>query len=280
MRRPFAAGAACVAFLLAGTFALAVPDSGAAFSHVTVGDRAPRAELSTLGGGRAPLFKDSARTNVFVFLKPEQESTEAVLTTLAKLEDRFAKSPVYFSLVVSDSADMAPFRATLQKHAIRMPVLVDAGDDLQGQLGVLVFPSVGILDGKGELLRYQFFLQVNFFNVLEAEIRHALGEIDDQGLEAVLNPSRPQWGGEAAAAARYVKMAEIQLKASQFDKAMASVKSAMEKDPKSAAAHGMAAMIWAAEGKCTEAQAEVQQAVALDPTEAHAAAARATCGGS
>lgn len=279
MRRPIAAGAACAAFLFAGTFALAVPDSGAAFSHLNVGDRAPRAELPTLSGGRAPLFKDSARTNVFVFLKPDQESTEPVLTTLGKLEQHFGKSPVYFSLVVSDTADKDSLRAMLQKHSVHMPVLVDGDDALQGQLGVLVFPSVGILDGKGELLRYQFFLKVNFYNVLEGEIRHALGEIDDSQLEAVLNPSRPQWGGDAAAAARYIKMAEIQLKVSQYDKAMDSVKNALEKDPKNAAAHGMAASILAAQGKCSEAQAEMQQATAADPKEPHAAAAREKCGG-
>jgi tetratricopeptide (TPR) repeat protein len=279
MHRPMAAGAACTAFLCAATFALAVPDSGAAFSHLSVGDRAPRVELAALAGGRAPLFKDSARTNVFVFLEPDQESTDPVLTTLAKLEERFAKSPVYFSLVVSDTTELAAFRSLLQKHSIHMPVLLDAGDELQGRLGVLVFPSVGILNNKGELLRYQFFLKVNFFNVLEGEIRHALGEIDDAQLEAVLNPSRPQWGGDAAAAARYIKLAEIQLKASQYDKAMQSAKSAAEKDPKSAAAHGLAASIWAAQGRCAEAQAEVRLAVALDPDEPHASAARDTCGG-
>jgi len=268
----------CATLLFAGTFALAVPDSGAAFSHLSVGDRAPRTELATMGGGRAPLFKDNVRTNVFVFLEPEQESTEPVLATLAKLEQRFADSSVYFSLVVSDTAKLAPLRATLQKHSVRMPVLIDAGDALEGQLGVLVFPSVGILDGKGELLRYQFFLKVNFFNVLEAEIRRALGEIDDSQLDAVLNPSRPQWGGDVAASARYIKLAEIQLKAGQYDKAMMSAKNALEKDPKSATAHGMAAAIWAAQGKCTEALAEAQRALALDGRETHASSAREQCG--
>lgn len=264
---------------VAALLALLSPVLGAAFSHVAEGDLVADREMPTLDGGRAPLL-GHARASVFVFFRPNQDHSQQVLAQLAQLEAELAGRPVRFVAVTSDGYDRAAVRALVQATGIRMPVLLDVGDALYGELGVALHPVVGITGADHRLSGYQHFLKINMLDALRGRVRVALGEIPPSALAAILDPPAAANVDPASAAAhRRLKLARMLLDRGHADKAAESARAAIQESPGSAEAHAVLAAALAASGRCAESASELAAARKLDPgAPAPAAACRPVAG--
>ncbi len=258
----------------------AIADPSQAFRNFAVGDTLPRAKLRTLDGKKAELVDSSKAVSVFFFFRPDQENSQIVLKQIAECQTRLKDQQVHWVGVVSDHYSQAESVAVVAESGLKAPIMVDKGDALYGQLGVSLHPVVAVADKKRVLKAYEPFRKINYCVVMEARIRHALGNIDDKQLELALNPPKATQGGDEAKAVRNLKFAEMLLKAKKPDKAMALVDKALKMSPDLAAAHALKGEIQAEQGDCKAALAEFEKALAADATDARAKAGKTKCGGS
>jgi peroxiredoxin len=254
-----------------------LPTEGHAFANLPVGAAMKNRSLPTLDGKRLELF-GNAKANVFVFFRPEQDHSLQTLTQLATLEKEFEGKPVRFVAVTSDSYDRGAVAATAREAGIRMPILIDVGDALYGELGVALHPVVGLLDARGKLLAYQHFLKINMLDVVRGRVQVALGELSDAQMLALVNPAaaKIELGNRAGAKSRFL-LARALLSRGNVEKAIENARAGVALDPTFAPVHAILAKALSATGQCTEAEHEVAEALKLDPADPTAAEAHGHC---
>jgi len=266
--------------LLALSLALASPLSAPpAASRPGPGDPLENPELATVDGGRAPLLSRAGEVSVFVFARPGQEHSARTLREMAGCARDFAGKPVRLVVVVSGSFPPVEVKAALAEAGLAVPALRDEGDELYDRLGVRLHPVVGIADQRQHLFAFLPYQAVNYCDGVKARVRFLLGEIDREALEKVVAPPRADMPGASARAVanRDVNLGKRQLEQGLYDKALASARKALERDPGSAPAHALAARALAALGRCPEAAADLEAALRADPDDAGAQAARSAC---
>lgn len=256
--------------------AVVLAASGHAWAaHAAIGTPVADTELALLEGGRAALLGDA--TTVLVFFRVEQERSARGLRELAACRRGLSGRPARWVGIVSDAAPAQAVRALVQGSGFDAPVLVDHGDAIYGRLGVAQHPVVVIVGADRRLAAFEPFRSVGFCAVVTARLRHALGEIGEADLRAVLEPPESNEGGDHQVAARYRALARMQLNAGHLDKGLASVQRSLDKDPGSAEAHALMGEILARQGRCAEAARAFDSALTIDPSNAAVAAARARC---
>jgi tetratricopeptide (TPR) repeat protein len=243
---------------------LACASNARAFARVPIGGVLDNFELTALDGSRQSLLSN-AQVNVFVFFKPGQEHSRTTMIHLAACEKEMASKSVRWMAVVSGRIPKAQVEAAVKETGIRMPVLIDAGDQLFGKLGVLLCPVLGITDQDRKLVAYEYFTKVNFAEVVRARIRFLLQEINAQELEKVLHPAGAVSSAEADKAHRRFKLAEKLYAAKNYPKALENINDSLEKDETSAAAHALKGQILLALGNQEAARSAFAEALKLEP---------------
>ncbi|HEX9046399.1 MAG TPA: tetratricopeptide repeat protein [Verrucomicrobiae bacterium] len=241
-----------------------------AFANVPLGAEVENVSLPALAGGEQPLLSDT-NINVFIFIKPGLAHSNQALADIAKLEKEMAGKPVHWCAVVSDRIPKADVEAEVQASGITMPVLIDQGDALYGKLGVILHPVVGITDQHRRLIAYQPFAEVNYVNFIRAQIRHSLGEINDDELAEVLQPTALPLSGDTSVAHRYLRLAEKQFQSTNYVQALANVQRSLDRNP-TAAAYSLQGQILSAQGQASNAVSAFESALKLDPQDAAALA--------
>jgi len=254
-----------------------VPTQGQAFTNLQVGETMKNRMLPTIDGKYAPLL-GTVRANLFVFFRPGQDHSLQTLTQLAQLEKEFQGKPVRFAAVVSDSAPRDEVLATAREAGIAMPILVDVGDALYGELGVSLHPVVGLTDARGRLVAYQHFLKINMLDVVRGRIQVALGELGEEQMAALVSPPTAAiaLGNRSGARSRFV-LARALLSRGSVDKAIENARAGVALDPTFAPVHAILAKALGAAGRCSEAESEVAEALRIDPNDPTAAEAHSHC---
>jgi hypothetical protein len=249
--------------------ALLAPAPSAAFREVAVGDVLANRRMPTLDG-RSEMLLAPARVSVFVFVRAGQEHSAEALARMATLEAELARKPVRFVAVVSAGDDRDGVRALVKAAGVRMPVLLDEGDALYGELGVSLHPTIGIADPGLRLAGYQPFRKVNLLDLTRARVQRVLGEITEAQLAAVIDPPAAPVAVQRAHAR--ANLARKLLAAGAVDAAVESARRGVELDPGYGPAHAVLSEALARSGRCAEAEREAAEASRLG-----AAAARPPC---
>ncbi len=268
-----------VTFVLGALLAAVLwPIASAAFANVDVGDPVENEVLPTIGGGTHGLVA-KGKVSVFVFFRLKQDHSVDVLKCLAEIEQEFAGRPVHFAAVISGGSPEDEVKAVVSDAGIQMPVLVDAGDRLYGKLGVRLHPVIGVVDARSRLFAYEPFMKINLCETLRARIRHALGEIGEAEVKKVVEPATATMPGDDKrfVAKRDVNLGRMLLQRQNWEKALESARRAQEHDPTFGGARTLAGQALAGMGKCTEAVAQFDEALKLDPNDAAAAEGKKSC---
>jgi tetratricopeptide (TPR) repeat protein len=244
--------------------ASAVPSEGQAFANLPVGGTLKNRQLPTLDGKHVALL-GSGKANVFVFFRPAQDHSLQTLTQLARLEQEFQGKAVSFTAVTSASYPRDEVAAVAREAGIRMPILIDAGDALYGELGVHLHPVVGITDARGKLIAYQHFLKINMLDVVRGRIQVALGEIDEVEMARLVAPPAAtiDLGNRSGAKSRFL-LARALLNRGNAEKAIENARAGVALDPTFAPVHAILAKALAAAGQCAEAEQEYAAALEID----------------
>ncbi len=158
--------------------------------RVQVGETVDDVELRTLDGRKEHFLQKGVAANIFVFFRPEQDRSVDTLKDMATCEKEFEKKSVRWVGVVSDSWPIETVRQLIRETGIKMPVLVDAGDELYGKLGIRLHPVIGIVDRRGKLAYFEPFRQINYCERIRVRIRFMLGEASEADVARVDSPPR------------------------------------------------------------------------------------------
>jgi tetratricopeptide (TPR) repeat protein len=257
---------------------LATP-SAWAFSNVATGEALPEKSLPRLTGAEKQPYLTKAKVSVFFFVSPGTKHGQHALKGIAELVQELKDKPVSWTALVSGGVAQADIERAVQDAGFTGAVLRDDGDALYGALGTALTPVVGVADDKHRLLAYLPFTKLGYQDAIRAWVRFALGELTEQQLQDVLKPPPLPEHASNEAAGRYVKMAQRQQEHGDLDKALASVKKALERDAELPAAHAQLASILAAKGQCAEAAPALDKALKAEPANALALAAKQACAG-
>ena len=241
------------------------------FANAAVGSLIANQDMPSLDGTRH-LLLTNATANVFVFFRPGQEHSRATLEQVARCAREMADKSVHWTAIVSDRYAREKIEVEIKETGLAIPVLIDEGDALYGRLGVALCPVTGITDREHKLAAYVPFTKVNFPVILQARIRHVLGEISDKELAEAIDPSAATQGGDAEAARRQLKLAEKLRQTGNNEKALEIARTSSEKDPSAAAPHILIGQILAAQGNRPGALAAFEQALKLEPANTNALA--------
>jgi tetratricopeptide (TPR) repeat protein len=235
-------------------------------------------ELRTLAGGRQKLLSPKAKANVFVFFRTAHERSLDALKQIAACEKEFAGKPVYWTAVVSGSEPLEDVKSVVAQTGLAMPVLIDDGDVLYDRLGIRLHPMVGIADGKFVLNAMEPYRQIDYCEVIKTRIKLLLGEVNQAGLDKVLNPDKSPLPGAdpMKKAMRDVNMARRLFEIGQFGESVKFAQKALMVAPV-AEAYTVMGKSYAKLGKCPDADQAFGKALELDPKDADAAAAKGTC---
>jgi hypothetical protein len=174
-------GAACA-------LSLAAPGAAAATSRVAVGEVVQTAQLETLDGPQARGSSRESGASVLVFFRPGHDYSLELLQQLAQCTQDLAGKAVRFAAVVSSTWPVEQVRESVAAAGARMPVFVDAGDELYGRLGIQVHPAIVVLDEHQRFVAQEPWRKVNFCDRVRSKIRFALHEIDDAEVRRTEDP--------------------------------------------------------------------------------------------
>lgn len=232
--------------------------------------------LARIGGGTARLLGDGT-VGVIFFFEPGQEHSKDALEMMAACEKELEHKPVHWAAVVSDRVSAEAVSADVKASGLAMPVLIDKGDLVYAKLKVILHPLVVITDKQNKVAAYSPYQRVNYCNVVRAELLHALGELNDAGLESVLHPPPSTQGGNGAVAQRELRMGQRHMEAKRYPQAAAAANKAIAADAELVDAHLLLGQALAAQGDCKGAQAAFDGTLALDKTNAAAADGKKAC---
>jgi hypothetical protein len=261
------------------TLALLVAPFGA-HAHAEQGTSIDNVELKTLAGGKERILSKQVKANLLVFFRTGQDRSVDALIQLAICEKAFLGKPVRWVGVVSSSEDAAAVRELVGRTGVAMPVVIDQDDALYGALGIRLHPMVAFADSKLRLQAIEMYRQIDYCEVIKGRIRLLLGEIDQAGFEAILNPAKGTMPGDDVrdVARRDVNLGRKLLAKKNYAEAEKAASKALGKAP-SAAAHALLGDVARARGDCQKAQKHYDQAITLDPQEPAALAGKAACAG-
>lgn len=265
------------AAFLAALLAAAGGFSGASSAHAQIGTPVGNVELNTLAGGREALLGDDA-VSVLVFFRPHQERSREALKDLSSCRRPFAGRPVRWVAVVSNSAAGEAARELVRDAGVDVPVLVDEGDLVYGRLGIAMHPVVAIVGTDRRLAAFEPFRAIDYCARVSARLRRVLGDIGEEQMQRLLDPSRAVEGGDAQVARRFRALADALFKAGNAPKALENVRKSLALDPALAPAHALLGRILAAQGSCQEAVASFRRALEIDPQLAEAREGLGRCG--
>ena len=240
--------------------------SALAFANVPIGAVVDNVSLPALDGSQQSLLSES-NVSVFIFIKPGLEHSNAALAQIAQCQKELTNEPVHWCAIVSDRVPKADVEAQVQATGLNMPVLIDRGDELYGKFGVALHPVIGITGPDRKLVAYLPFAKVNYKTLMQAEVRHALKEITDAELDAVVNPQAVTVDENVSVAHRFFRLADKQFQATNYTQALQNIDTSLAKSP-TAAASTLRGRILTAQGKPAEAKAAFEAALKLDATDA------------
>lgn len=233
--------------------------------------------LAVAGESAKKAALEDGSVNVLVFFHPEKEYSRLGLAQLVPCVAKTAGKPVRWATVASSTLPAEASLAAVRNAGLTLPVLLDEGDAYYAELGLSQLPAVVIFDKGRKLAVLQTFTKLNFCDHVYTQVRRTLGEISEAEAKADLDPTPIPIKGEASAAMRHVKKAQLLLRNGDAEKALVSAREAVALDDKLAAAHATLGSCLAAAGDCEAAKVAFEKALAIDPADARALEGKKGC---
>lgn len=168
--------------VLIGVFAAGTASSARAdtLRNVSVGEPIPEFRMTALDGSTIDSTSMRGSVVVMVCLSAEQRRSELASLESMQIVRQFGDFPVRLVHVTADVARRDYFERCRADRQIDAPLALDSDHAFFSQLGLIVFPTTLVIDREGRLAHVISLHSANYGRTLEADVLHALGEIDEQ----------------------------------------------------------------------------------------------------
>jgi tetratricopeptide (TPR) repeat protein len=212
----------------------AAPARADGLRNVIRGQAIPEFSLTTLDGEPVGSAELAGKAVILVYLSAEQRRSELAATAAAAVwreldhEHRDALSLVF----VTPDADRASyFRRQREVLGVREPLALDVDRQLYGDLGLIVLPTTIVVDPQWRLAHVISSYKSDYDHVLQAYAEHAMGRLDDEGLQRRLTTRRVERNRPEDLIARHRAAARIMRGSGLPADAQRELQAALEIDP-------------------------------------------------
>ena len=237
-----------------------------AFRNVGDGQPAKGFTLKDTAGKDTSLSEASGKVVVLLFFKPDQKNSQEALADLQKIHGKYAAKGVSVIAVMSEPGGETAVPELISRLKLTYPVLLDTARKAYGDWGVFLYPTTGVIDKSGNLSAQFPSYNWKYADSVEGQVRYALGEINKDQLEAILNPKAvAQATPERKKAERHMMLAEKMVERKLMDKAALEYAQAVEADPSFAEAHVKYGFLLLKSGDAAKAKENFAKALELNP---------------
>lgn len=157
-------------------------DEPTVFRRIALGGAFPRVALRDLAGLESALEPQLGAPQVVAFLRLDQEDSRLLLADLVSLgADREGPQPIV-SIIGMHGGDWASHAKGLPRRVtIRL-----ADESIAEQLGLIVLPSLALIDARGRLSRAYVLYDTELTRRLRADLEFLAGGGDESSSEAQL----------------------------------------------------------------------------------------------
>lgn len=260
-------------FALSLALVIAAAGNSQAFRNLKESEPAPGFTLKDQNGADVSLADYKGKVVVVLFFRADQEQSKDALADLQKVQEKYSGKDVQVLALTPDRNDGKAIAGIAGDLKLTYPVLLDEARAVYGSWGVFLFPTTGIIGREGELFKHISSYNRQFADKVEGYVRLALGEINEQELEAILNPKDAErLSPEQKKAERHMMLAQRMIDRKMLDKAAHELESAIEADPALAEAHVRYGFVLLKQGKAADAKGYFEKALELDKRADDAAA--------
>lgn len=245
--------------------------------NVKHGDPVPTIKLPAIDGSIVDTSTLRGSVIVIVCLAAEQRRSELAAAESAQVIREFASDKVKLLHVTADAIQKPYFEALRQQQNIEAPLLFDPDRSLYAKLGLIVFPTTVIVEPKGNLDSAISLHGSDYKTLLDANIRHALGELSDDQLKERIAAQPSSEASPKSAASAHRSLARLMREKGMPDSARAELGKALDLDPGNIEAQLDLADLNIASGDYPAADAALARVIADQPQHLRAREMQGEC---
>lgn len=256
--RPLALG-------LLAVLLLARPAAGDRVRNVQAGQPVPPFSVRTIDGEDLSSAALRGKVVALVYVSADQRSSERALAALGALGRELRHPDLAIVSMTADTVRVGDFRQQRSRLDFTAPLGLDVGRQVYGSLGIIVLPTTVIIDREGRLAHVISSYKGDHEHVLRSYVRHALGLIDAEELEAALTKKQYERDRPEDRIARHRAAADLLRDKGLLDDAETELRSALAIDATHAETRLDLAALHIAQGRVDDAAAIVESVIATEP---------------
>ena len=201
-----------------------------AFRSVAVGSRVPAATVKDLSG-RDVNLTFSGRAVVLFFWRANQAFSQEALKDLEQIKKEFSPRGVEIFAVAEGGMATPVVQGAIKNLGLSYPVYLDAEHKVEEKIGVIVFPSTGIVGPGGELKFYLPSRNSNYRQIIQARLRLELGLMSEKEFNLQMKQIGEELGSERIRAEDHFKTGLRLSRQGKSKDAVSELKQALSLDP-------------------------------------------------
>lgn len=252
--------------------------SHAQLRNLKEGDTVPDFTLKATDGASVTLSSYAGKVVVVAIIRPDQPNSEKAMEDLQALSEKFKDKGVVFLAMTPNTDDMAALTEVAEKSKATYPILLDEGRHVYGAWGAFLFPTTAVVNAEGVLAKDHPSYNRKYKDTIDAYVQFTLGEIDEAGVDDIINPKDTvEYTPEQKKAERHLMLAQRMIDRSRLDRAEGDLKEAVELDPQNTAAKVTYGFVLLKLDKAAEAKPLFESAIEIDAKAEGAKAGLGAC---
>lgn len=200
-----------------------------AFRSVAVGSRVPAATVKDLNG-RDVNLNFTQRAVVLFFWRANQEFSQEALKDLEQIKKEFSQRGVEVFAIAEGGTPAPAVQGAIKNLGLSYPVYVDAEHKVEEKIGVIVFPSTGIVGPEAKLKFYLPSRNSNYRPIIQARLRLELGLMSEMEFDRQMKQIGEDLGSERARAEDHFKAGVRLSRQGKSKEAVSELKQALALD--------------------------------------------------
>jgi tetratricopeptide (TPR) repeat protein len=207
-----------------------------AFRSVTVGTAVPTVTVKDLSG-RDVNLNFTQRAVVLFFWRANQEFSQEALKDLEQIKKELSQRGVEIVAVAETGTSTAAVQGAIKNLGLTYPVYVDAEHRVEEKIGVIVFPSTGIVGPGRQLKFYLPSRNSNYRQIILARLKLELGLTSEKEFDLQMKQIGEELGSERIRAEDHFKTGLRLSRQGKSKDAVLELKQALSLDPALIDAH-------------------------------------------
>lgn len=222
--------------------------------NIKIGDTVGRLKTTDIDGKSIDTDSWRGAPSVWIFVAADQASSEKATTELQAALDNLTGANIHAVALTSDAVKIDYFKELRARFNIRIPLVIDAGRESYGRIGVIVLPTTLIIGKDGNVAGVISGYDLSYGRTVQARLARLADRITADEEERLLSTTQPVRDEQRDRAERFCRSAEIMQSRGLRTEAAQELKRAIAADPKWPTAYLRLARLRMSDGDLVEAE--------------------------